>query len=679
MIESGSLAGKARRLISCFFAMALVVVVGRGSPAHGTIINVPADQPSIQAGIEFAMSGDTVLVAPGRYYENIDFRSKEIVVSSHFMLDQDPHHIFNTIIDGSQPIHSDSAGCVRILCTGSEAPVLQGFNLTGGTGTEYYDSFESTRYNHGGGVGTDGGAPIIQYNYIHDNISDPGRPMGGGGMFLQRGLPVVTNNIVVHNNARYGCGIGVSYASPVFRNNIIAYNSGGSLYGGGGIYQWQGYGLYENNTVAYNNSIMGGGGIKIYQANGIVRNSIVWGNTGSLAPDFYLRSSNVTVEYCAFPSADTGIGNISTDPMFVGDWFYTPLSSPCVDAGSPWPEFNDPASPSAPTSARWPSHAGLTNDMGAWGGPDRFPFEFIAIYADPRVNWGPTEVNFSAESYFDAESWAWNFGDGNEATGETPANMYNHSGLYDVTVTVTYDGSEEYSHTREGLVAILADSLIGGDVASEHTENIAFAVDAITTVPIAEITVPIEYSGDLDLVYDSFSTAGCRPELFEMQEILDSSAVGKQLTIKLTGSSAMAAGSGPVLKLYFSHLGTAVLDQQSVIALDGYAEYEPRFSGEYADYVPLIENGSITYEFCCQGMRGNANDDTDDKVNISDVSYLLAYLFGIPTGPAPPCPQEGNANGDPDEKVNISDVSYLLAYLFGIPTGPEPPMCPPGQ
>ena len=81
-------------------------------------------------------------------------------------------------------------------------------------------------------------------------------------------------------------------------------------------------------------------------------------------------------------------------------------------------------------------------------------------------------------------------------------------------------------------------------------------------------------------------------------------------------------------------------------------------------------------EGCCLAFRGNANDDQDDKVNISDVSYLLSYLFGIPTGPAPPCPPEGNANGDPDEKINISDVSYLLAYLFGIPTGPAPPVCP---
>lgn len=79
---------------------------------------------------------------------------------------------------------------------------------------------------------------------------------------------------------------------------------------------------------------------------------------------------------------------------------------------------------------------------------------------------------------------------------------------------------------------------------------------------------------------------------------------------------------------------------------------------------------------CCINIRGNANGDPEDKVNISDVTYLTAYLFGIPSGPVPSCTEEGNANGDPEEKINISDVTYLTAYLFGIPAGPIPPSCP---
>ena len=79
---------------------------------------------------------------------------------------------------------------------------------------------------------------------------------------------------------------------------------------------------------------------------------------------------------------------------------------------------------------------------------------------------------------------------------------------------------------------------------------------------------------------------------------------------------------------------------------------------------------------CCIGIRGNANGDTTEAINISDITYLVDYLFGIPLGPAPPCLPEGNANGDVLEQINISDITYLVDYLFGIPLGPAPPACP---
>jgi len=45
------------------------------------IINIPADQPTIQAGINVAVDGDTVLVQPDIYIENINYdREKTLLL-----------------------------------------------------------------------------------------------------------------------------------------------------------------------------------------------------------------------------------------------------------------------------------------------------------------------------------------------------------------------------------------------------------------------------------------------------------------------------------------------------------------------------------------------------------------------------------------------------------------------
>ena len=56
-----------RHIISGLF---IVVIV------NATIINVPEDQPTIQACIDAATGGDTVLVDKGNYVENIKFNGK---------------------------------------------------------------------------------------------------------------------------------------------------------------------------------------------------------------------------------------------------------------------------------------------------------------------------------------------------------------------------------------------------------------------------------------------------------------------------------------------------------------------------------------------------------------------------------------------------------------------------
>lgn len=69
-------------------------------------------------------------------------------------------------------------------------------------------------------------------------------------------------------------------------------------------------------------------------------------------------------------------------------------------------------------------------------------------------------------------------------------------------------------------------------------------------------------------------------------------------------------------------------------------------------------------------QRGDCNDD--GSTNLSDVVFLLGYLFPSPSGPANDllCIDAGDTNDD--GTVNVSDVIFLLSALFGVPPVPLP-------
>jgi len=152
-----------RHLVYLLPAVFILSVVG---PTMAKIINVPAEQPTIQAGINTAVDYDTVLVAPGTYFENIIFPGKDIVVSSHFALDGDRSYITSTIIDGSAPVHPDTGSCVRIVEHETRAAVIQGFTITHGNGTIWDDEAGAGYFREGGGILCTYASPTIQFNII---------------------------------------------------------------------------------------------------------------------------------------------------------------------------------------------------------------------------------------------------------------------------------------------------------------------------------------------------------------------------------------------------------------------------------------------------------------------------------------------------------------------------------
>jgi hypothetical protein len=72
---------------------------------------------------------------------------------------------------------------------------------------------------------------------------------------------------------------------------------------------------------------------------------------------------------------------------------------------------------------------------------------------------------------------------------------------------------------------------------------------------------------------------------------------------------------------------------------------------------------------CCSGIRGNVDNDDGHQVDISDLIYLVDYMFE--DGPAPPCFNE--ADVDASGSLDIGDLVYLVDYMFS--SGPEPLGC----
>jgi len=221
------------------FTRVILLMVSFSSSVTANIVMVPQEMSTIQAALNSCSAGDTILVSPGTYYENLIWPNTEnLCLMSEFGRD-------TTVIDGSK-----TERVISIYTLSDTNTVINGFTIRNGFSGE-----------HGAGIFLNSSSTLIMNNLIDSNIASV---YGGGIACFGNSSPKIINNIFKSNKANTvnpggGGAIYCDWSEPFIDNNIFSYNQG---YTGGAIYCNQySAGSIINNEFTNNSSINGGGTI----------------------------------------------------------------------------------------------------------------------------------------------------------------------------------------------------------------------------------------------------------------------------------------------------------------------------------------------------------------------------------------------------------------------------------
>jgi hypothetical protein len=295
------------------------------SPILAATIHVPADQPTIQAGIAAAEAGDVVLVSCGTYKEH------DLVMKSGVTLRSQSGDPACATIDAQR--------LGRVLrCDGVDATAcIEGFTLTNGF-LEGYDL--SSR---GGAIWLSTSSPTIRSCIFRGNEAQA----GGGGVFVCRSTSLIENCVFSGNAGVDGGGIYVDYAAPTIRG--CTFHDNEALFWGGGIFcENESSPIVIGCTIASNEAYEGGGIWSVNDCAPVIENTLIaysvrgGGIVAALDPGhdciFTIHCSdafgNAGANYGGTLEDPTGTdGNISEDPLLCdpeSDDYRVAGDSPCL-------------------------------------------------------------------------------------------------------------------------------------------------------------------------------------------------------------------------------------------------------------------------------------------------------------------------------------------------------------
>ena len=288
-------------------------------------IHVPGDQPSIQAGIDAASIGDTVLVACGTYYEH------DLVMKSRITLLSETGEPDCVVVDAQQN------GRVVDCSNTNQATTIEGFTFTGGDG--------GTWPANGGGMYLSNSRMTVRRCAIISNSLD-GLQEFGGGIYMTSSSPTFIECVISHNSVHEdGAGVFCDAADTVsFEGCIFAENIADDRCGA--LFAWNGTNVFLDGCTFYGNSGHDGSAVVAMSSSHVSADKTIISFSLMDHAVYCDFTSDVTVT-CSDSYGNHGstwggclegqggiAGNFSADPLFCdapsGD-FSLRFCSPCLD------------------------------------------------------------------------------------------------------------------------------------------------------------------------------------------------------------------------------------------------------------------------------------------------------------------------------------------------------------
>ena len=343
-----------------FLSTVLVLFIFVGISKSATIL-IPNDYGTIQDGINASIDGDTILVSPGTYNENIDYLGKALVIKS---------------TDGPlRTLMTAEHVAVTIANVQNGVSEFSGFSVTSNT---YYD-FIGTNYDKIQ-IKNSSYTKILNNNFYNINSID----YYGTKHSVGSCIDVDSSKVAIINNNFYR-GDGSVYYSAV----NIKEESDSSVVANNTFYKIVRGIKVSSNDISIRNNIFEDINYDLV----LIDSTIV-----GLDADYNLFYENK--EFYAF---DSGQNNLYIDPHFIqpeNNVFYLDSTSPCINAGDPSAQFNDPdnsrndigASPFGPL----PSSPAVNIQVSDVYVSSNNVQNILSIF--PTVSWSPSPLNSPDDS-----------------------------------------------------------------------------------------------------------------------------------------------------------------------------------------------------------------------------------------------------------------------------------------